>query len=145
MDRAYRSVDSGFLRSWTAQSSSDSSLLGATLRRKLEHTFLAKDGKSWASFYFDNFFSAFSEANRLDCSRNEFAREAAPRHGIQACPRVLGALLGEMLQRLLYTDIKTYLVELLMKQDNMSMAASIESRVPFLDHVLVEFATRHPA
>jgi asparagine synthase (glutamine-hydrolysing) len=51
---------------------------------------------------------------------------------------------GEMLQRLLYTDIKTYLLELLMKQDNMSMAASIESRVPFLDHVLVEFATRIP-
>ena len=49
-----------------------------------------------------------------------------------------------MLQRLLYTDIKTYLVELLMKQDNMSMAASIESRVPFLDHVLVEFASRIP-
>jgi asparagine synthase (glutamine-hydrolysing) len=49
------------------------------------------------------------------------------------------------LQRLLYTDIKTYLVELLMKQDNMSMAASIESRVPFLDHVLVEWAMRVPA
>jgi asparagine synthase (glutamine-hydrolysing) len=49
-----------------------------------------------------------------------------------------------LLQRLLYTDIKTYLVELLMKQDNMNMAASIESRVPFLDHVLVEFATRIP-
>ncbi|MGB7129648.1 MAG: asparagine synthase C-terminal domain-containing protein, partial [Candidatus Sulfotelmatobacter sp.] len=52
---------------------------------------------------------------------------------------------GDLLQRLLYTDIKTYLVELLMKQDNMSMAASIESRVPFLDHVLVEWATRVPA
>jgi asparagine synthase (glutamine-hydrolysing) len=51
---------------------------------------------------------------------------------------------GEMLQRLLYTDIKTYLVELLMKQDNMSMAASIESRVPFLDHPLVEFAINIP-
>ena len=45
------------------------------------------------------------------------------------------------LDRLLYTDIKTYLDELLMKQDQMSMAASIESRVPFLDHHLVEFAT----
>jgi asparagine synthase (glutamine-hydrolysing) len=32
-----------------------------------------------------------------------------------------------------------------MKQDNMSMAASIESRVPFLDHVLVEWAMRVPA
>jgi asparagine synthase (glutamine-hydrolysing) len=49
-----------------------------------------------------------------------------------------------LLDRLLYTDIKTYLVELLMKQDQMSMAASIESRVPFLDHQLVEFAARLP-
>ena len=48
------------------------------------------------------------------------------------------------LGRLLYTDVKTYLVELLMKQDQMSMSTSIESRVPFLDHVLVEFAARLP-
>jgi asparagine synthase (glutamine-hydrolysing) len=48
------------------------------------------------------------------------------------------------LDRLLYTDLKTYLVELLMKQDQMSMAASIESRVPFLDHPLVEFAAALP-
>jgi asparagine synthase (glutamine-hydrolysing) len=50
-----------------------------------------------------------------------------------------------LLDRVLYTDIKTYLVELLMKQDQMSMSASIESRVPFLDHRLVEFAARLPA
>jgi asparagine synthase (glutamine-hydrolysing) len=49
------------------------------------------------------------------------------------------------LDRLLYADMKTYLVELLMKQDQMSMAASIESRVPFLDHRLVEFASGLPA
>ena len=49
-----------------------------------------------------------------------------------------------MLGRLLYTDLKTYLVELLMKQDQMSMSTSIESRVPFLDHKLVEFAARLP-
>jgi asparagine synthase (glutamine-hydrolysing) len=49
-----------------------------------------------------------------------------------------------LLDRLLYADLKTYLVELLMKQDQMSMAASIESRVPFLDHVLVEFAATLP-
>jgi len=49
-----------------------------------------------------------------------------------------------LLDRLLYADIKTYLVELLMKQDQMSMAASIESRVPFLDHKLVEYAAALP-
>jgi asparagine synthase (glutamine-hydrolysing) len=51
---------------------------------------------------------------------------------------------GSMLDRVLYADLKTYLVELLMKQDQMSMAASIESRVPFLDHQLVEFAAVLP-
>jgi asparagine synthase (glutamine-hydrolysing) len=51
---------------------------------------------------------------------------------------------SSLLERLLYADMKTYLVELLMKQDQMSMAASIESRVPFLDHHLVEFAARLP-
>jgi asparagine synthase (glutamine-hydrolysing) len=51
---------------------------------------------------------------------------------------------SSVLGRLLYTDVKTYLLELLMKQDQMSMSTSIESRVPFLDHVLVEFAARLP-
>jgi len=32
-----------------------------------------------------------------------------------------------------------------MKQDQMSMACSLESRVPFLDHPLVEFAAQVPA
>jgi asparagine synthase (glutamine-hydrolysing) len=49
-----------------------------------------------------------------------------------------------LLDQILYADLKTYLVELLMKQDQMSMAASIESRVPFLDHRLVEFAATMP-
>lgn len=50
----------------------------------------------------------------------------------------------ELLEQLLYADIKTYLLELLMKQDQMSMSASLESRVPFLDHELVEFACQLP-
>jgi asparagine synthase (glutamine-hydrolysing) len=48
------------------------------------------------------------------------------------------------LNQLLYADTRTYLHELLMKQDQMSMAASLESRVPFLDHTLVEFTARLP-
>jgi asparagine synthase (glutamine-hydrolysing) len=49
-----------------------------------------------------------------------------------------------VLNQLLYADLKTYLHELLMKQDQMSMAASIESRVPFLDHELVEYTVNLP-
>ena len=58
--------------------------------------------------------------------------------------RSAGTASASLLDRMLYADLKTYLVELLMKQDQMSMAASIESRVPFLDHELVEFAARLP-
>ena len=51
---------------------------------------------------------------------------------------------GTFLDRLLYFQLKTYLVALLMKQDKMSMAASIETRVPYLDHHLVELAFALP-
>ncbi|HXK40078.1 MAG TPA: asparagine synthase (glutamine-hydrolyzing), partial [Candidatus Paceibacterota bacterium] len=44
------------------------------------------------------------------------------------------------LQRILYAHLKTRLVSLLMKQDKMTMAASLEVRVPFLDHRVVELA-----
>ena len=49
-------------------------------------------------------------------------------------------LAANPLEALLRLDQRTYLEELLMKQDTMSMASSIESRVPFLDHKLVEWA-----
>src|SRR5579859_7566739 len=142
VDRIYRSVTPGFLRKGVRGLISSSPLIGAKVRRKLEHTFVGKDGNSWASFYFDNFFSAFSAAEQERLLTDEFAREAPPSTAYTNVVDYWEHSSGEMLQRLLYTDIKTYLVELLMKQDNMSMAASIESRVPFLDHVLVEFATR---
>ena len=77
MDRAYRSLVPGPLRRALRNSVADSSLLGATLRRKLEHTFVGKDGEAWDSFYFDNFFSAFSGAEQQGLLTPDFAREFA--------------------------------------------------------------------
>jgi asparagine synthase (glutamine-hydrolysing) len=49
------------------------------------------------------------------------------------------------LQRMLYYDQKVWLPDdLLVKADKMTMAASLELRVPFLDHKMVEWAWRVP-
>ena len=142
MDGIYRSVTPGFLRS-LVRKGIGAGPLGATLHRKLEHTFLVRDGASWPSFYFDNFYSAFSTAEEQSLLTDHALRAADDAYA--GSMSYWDHSSGDLLHRLLYTDIKTYLVELLMKQDQMSMAASIESRVPFLDHVLVEFTAQIPA
>lgn len=52
---------------------------------------------------------------------------------------------GDLLNRMSRHDLRSYLHELLMKQDQMSMAASIESRVPFLDDQLVSSVAAMPS
>jgi len=141
-DKIYRSITPSALRS-AVRAAINGSGLPANLRRKLEHTFLVRDGASWPSFYFDNFYSAFSAQEQYELLSPR--AKAAARDAYAGSMQHWEKSSGELLHRLLYTDIKTYLVELLMKQDQMSMAASIESRVPFLDHELVEFTASIPA
>src|SRR5438477_5794231 len=51
----------------------------------------------------------------------------------------------EPLNRMLYVDTKLWLPDLLLARgDKMSMAVSLEARVPLLDHKLVEFAAALP-
>jgi asparagine synthase (glutamine-hydrolysing) len=142
MDRTYRTVTPAFLRSMLRKGIALAPL-SASLHRKLEHTFLMRDGGSWPSFYFDNFYSAFSAGEFAQLLTAEALQSSADAYKGSMEPWERSS--GDLLHRLLYTDINSYLIELLMKQDQMSMAASIESRVPFLDHPLVEFTARIPA
>ncbi len=124
----------------------ESPLVPDALSRRLRHTFLYHRD-DFEKLYFDNFYSVFPQQVQSRLFTRSLSDELA---GVNAYANSASFFAPNghpetLLSRLLYLDIKTYLVELLMKQDQMSMAASIESRVPFLDHKLVEFAARLPA
>jgi asparagine synthase (glutamine-hydrolysing) len=52
---------------------------------------------------------------------------------------------ADHLSNCLKYEMQTYMVDLLVRQDKMTMAHSLENRVPFLDRNVVEFARRLPA
>jgi asparagine synthase (glutamine-hydrolysing) len=115
--------------------------LAGPARRYLQRTFLAVPPEpralfceNWAIFSTALQRQLLADAAALD-ARDPYAAE------LESWAESGADLLGRMSR----ADIATYLVELLMKQDQMSMAASIESRVPFLDHVLVEHVVAAPS
>jgi len=137
----WESVVPGGVRSAVSASIGEAGAAG--VRGKLARTFLARPANLDA-MYFDNF--AVFAPHRLAGLLTPSARASVA--GIDAYAAYHDAIertdAPTLLGKLLYADTKTYLHELLMKQDQMSMAASIESRVPFLDHPLAEFAARMP-
>ena len=113
------------------------------VRQKLSRTFLTLSPEI-DSIYFDNF-SVFTRARQAALLSDEAKEQIVDGNPYREMHRYLDQTDADsLLNRLLYVDTKVYLHELLMKQDQMSMAASIESRVPFLDHKLVEFTSRLP-
>ena len=116
-------------------------LLSSTLRRKLQHTFVGRGEDLESPVPRQLLFRFLRRPTARSCSTSLPAPSpyANFRKYWDSKPGSPGP------SRALFADQKTYLVELLMKQDQMSMATSIESRVPFLDHEFVEFSTRVPA
>jgi asparagine synthase (glutamine-hydrolysing) len=110
-------------------------------RRYAGRSFLALDADPRALF-FENF-SVFS----TDLQRRLLADAAmlAARDPYAVALRSYEDAPGGSLTRMSHADLQTYLVELLMKQDQMSMSASVESRVPYLDHELVEHVVPLPS
>ena len=112
--------------------------------QKLSRTFLAR-GAGLDELYFDNFavFGRAAQQQMLAPDLRDHLKGTDPYAAYHAAlERVADK---PLVSQLLYADVKTYLQELLMKQDQMSMAASIESRVPFLDHPLTEWVAQLPA
>jgi asparagine synthase (glutamine-hydrolysing) len=83
------------------------------------------------SLYTADFLNALGTTDRVARSFREYAGHVKT---------------NEPLDQLLYIDGHTYLPgDILTKVDRMSMATSLEVRVPLLDHKLIDFVTRVPA
>ncbi|MGH9936634.1 MAG: asparagine synthase (glutamine-hydrolyzing) [Blastocatellia bacterium] len=142
LGRRYERLTPAFIRGLVRKQIE--SLNGASrARRVLERTFLCLPAEI-KDVYFDNFavYSPAMQQRLFTAETYERMRDRDPYSASLAYIEESDA--ETLLDKLLAADLKTYLHELLMKQDQMSMAASLESRVPFLDHKLVEFATRLP-
>lgn len=111
-----------------------------SLRRYASRTFLALDPGVRALLY-ENF-AVFPDALRRALLTDHALAETVDPYREQR--RYFEECSGSTLDRMSHADLQTYLVELLMRQDQMSMSASVESRVPFLDHELVEHVVRMP-
>jgi len=78
---------------------------------------------------------------------SSFAGSIQKEHTIEPLRRLFANVKGQgVLDQMLYIDTKTWLPDdLLIKADKMTMANSVELRVPLLDHKVLEFAASLPS
>jgi len=97
--------------------------------------------------YFDNV-SIFTGLNKRSLYTSDFHNVLGTGSHVASSFQEYGdnVRTNALLDALLYIDSKTYLPgDILTKVDRMSMAVSLEARVPLLDHKLIDFVTRIPA
>ncbi len=92
-------------------------------------------------------FASFSRGEREALFAPDFLAQVDVAHPARVFAHYLEKVRDRSpLKRMLYADLKIWLPDnLLLRGDHMTMAASIEERVPFLDHKLVELAARVPS
>jgi asparagine synthase (glutamine-hydrolysing) len=92
-------------------------------------------------------FASFSREEREALFSHDFLEQVDPGHPARVFAQYLERVKDRPpLKRMLYADLKVWLPDnLLLRGDQMTMAASIEEREPFLDHKLVELAARIPS
>jgi asparagine synthase (glutamine-hydrolysing) len=72
-----------------------------------------------------------------------FERDAERRQDLDAYRFITNGVEREVMASML-SDLREHLEPLLMRQDRMTMAASVECRLPFLDYTVVEYALNLP-
>jgi len=101
------------------------------------------------SYYYSRTSSPFYffNAHYQDTYSGDFYDQIDKQHSLLPVTRLLWKNGSEdVLSRMLYVDSKTWLPDdLLIKADKMTMANSLELRVPLLDHKLLEFAASLPS
>jgi asparagine synthase (glutamine-hydrolysing) len=108
-------------------------------RITLENLAIADEAQRLSSWFSGFDADAFSTLVNGDLAKQRHAAADRLREDLSRCDS------RHSLDRMLYADFNTWLVDdLLIKGDRMSMASSVEARVPFLDHPLVEFAATLP-
>jgi asparagine synthase (glutamine-hydrolysing) len=121
-----------------------SSLLPGLRRPKLALMALMKSEESSRLLHWFPLFPTPEKARLLSPAIRRDIRSATTAEDVFA-DRLRDADSKLPLHRMLYLDTKLWLPDdLLARGDKMSMAASIEARVPLLDHKLVEFAASLP-
>jgi asparagine synthase (glutamine-hydrolysing) len=95
---------------------------------------------------FANWFPLFNDDSRNQLLSDDARHAIGDRSGGQAFrSELMRTDAVGRLDRMLYVDTKLWLADfLLLRGDKMTMANSLEARVPFLDHKLVEFAASLP-
>lgn len=100
------------------------------------------------SYYFGRTSSPFTYFNSQTSKlySKDFARCVNKEWSVSVAKRYIDSdAADDWVNKMLYVDTKTSLPDdLLLKADKMTMANSIELRVPLLDHVLLEFAATLP-
>ena len=101
-----------------------------------------------SSYYYSRVGTPFSYFNtrRAELCTGDFLSAADGKADVQIVDELFSRVGGQpLLNQMLYVDTKTWLPDdLLVKADKMTMANSLELRVPLLDHLVLEFAARLP-
>jgi len=103
-------------------------------------------GKDYFFQYFDNYRSSVSMINSLYVDKNKVLKHFNTDYEILPERKELFYIMNNLSPESAntYFEQKTYLSGLLRRLDRMSMANSIESRVPFLDYRIVEYMNKIP-